>query len=98
MNDKNTERDDQATELRNLLNEVQRNDTNDLEVKDNGEQPSATSNYTETSFGSSRDVDILNLPPRKEIHDNKKNRTRVKASRPLVRFSTVIVTDRKSVV
>src|SRR5690625_4764243 len=36
-------------------------------------------------------MDIMNLPPRKEIHSNHKKRIHVKLSRPLFRFLSVII-------
>lgn len=38
-----------------------------------------------------RELDILNLPPRKEVHGGKKGKTRVKISQPFLRFMFVII-------
>lgn len=89
MSEKNTERDDQATELRKLFNEVQGKDTNDLQM-----EKSTNNTFENVSVALSeptRTIDILNLPPRKEVHDNKKRRTRLKVSRPFARLSIVII-------
>lgn len=88
MSKKNTERDDQATELRKLFNEVQGNGTNDLQTDKKTE---LTENGSVVLNESARDIDILNLPPRKEVHSNKKKRTRVKVNRPFARLSAVII-------
>lgn len=62
--------DDQANELRNVLQAIeQESDSNDEHVKARDED----------------DIDVLNLPPRKEIHTNKK-RAGIKFSRPFIRF------------
>lgn len=74
-----TEHGDQADELRKLLIEVQQND--DLPT----EQKSTT-----TEQANHREIDILNLPPRKEVHSGKK-RTKLKISKPFKRLLVVMI-------
>lgn len=38
-----------------------------------------------------RDIDILNLPPRKEVHSTKKSKTHFKISRPMLRLILISV-------
>lgn len=87
MIERDTERDDQAAELRKLFDEVQ--GANDLQAEKN--QDSTEENDSVPVSEPTREIDILNLPPRKEVHSNTKKRTSFKISRPLVRLSTVII-------
>jgi hypothetical protein len=78
LNNHKKERD-QAEELRRLVYDVQSNqeDNDDQHVKD-----------FETE---EREIDILNLPPRKEVHGIKQQRVRLKTSKSLKRFLLVIM-------
>lgn len=66
--------DDQANELRSLFNEVENADSNNTDA--------SLANEDESSI---RKIDILNLPPRKEIHTNNK-RAKLKLSKPFLRL------------
>ncbi|MEC5422435.1 hypothetical protein QGM71_02880 [Virgibacillus sp. C22-A2] len=81
MSQKATERDDQAEELRKLLSEVQQGEKG---------RPSQQANLDDEVVYE-REIDILELPPRKEVHGTKKKRTQIKLSRPLLRFLIVII-------
>ncbi|WP_430785500.1 hypothetical protein VBD025_11320 [Virgibacillus flavescens] len=89
MSDKHTKQDDQAAELRKLFNEVQGNSMNDLE--DEEKQEAETENELNETFETARKIDTLDLPPRKEVHSQRKKRTRLKMSKPLLRFSAFIL-------
>ncbi|WP_339227948.1 hypothetical protein NSQ77_20510 [Oceanobacillus sp. FSL K6-2867] len=80
MNVKSEEPKDQADELRSLFQEIEkeRSTEEQLENKNSVQESEAK-----------RDIDILNLPPRKEIH-SKDNRTSLKLSGPLIRLLIVI--------
>ncbi|KKE79320.1 hypothetical protein NSA56_08130 [Oceanobacillus caeni] len=65
-------KEDQASELRNLLDGIE----NEKESKEEDPQKAK--------------IDVLNLPPRKEIHTNK-GRTHFKFDKPFIRFITVII-------
>ena len=69
------EEQDQASELRKLINKVEVPDTEKTREKKENE----------------REIDILNLPPRKEIHHSKKSKTRIKLNSPVLRLIFVIV-------
>lgn len=80
MNVKSEEPKDQADELRQLFQEIEDGQSTEQHVGNkNSEQESE----------AKRDIDILNLPPRKEIH-SKDSRTSLKLSGPLIRLLLVI--------
>ncbi|ASN05486.1 hypothetical protein [Virgibacillus necropolis] len=96
MSDKNTERDDQANELRKLFNEVQGQgkETSELPKQENTDDHNSVFTFENSSTEideSVRKIDILNLPPRREVHGSNKKRARMKISRPFARFSVVIL-------
>ncbi|RDW19094.1 hypothetical protein CWR48_08575 [Oceanobacillus arenosus] len=70
---------DQAEELRHLVGEIEGN----KEVK---EELSASLE----EIPKKREIDILNLPPRKEVHTIS-NRTRFRISRPFIRIIFVVI-------
>ncbi|MCM3738837.1 hypothetical protein M3210_01020 [Oceanobacillus luteolus] len=66
--------EDQANELSQLFDEIE----------------SGNEKHEETIvLKEDNEIDVLNLPPRKEIH-TKNNRFRLKFSRPFIRFAFVI--------
>jgi len=69
------EEQDQASELRKLINEVEVPDTEKARKKEKNE----------------REIDILNLPPRKDVHHSKKSKTRMKLNSPVLRLIFVIL-------
>jgi len=75
----NTNKNNQAEQLEHLVNE--------LEAMSDKEK---TSQKPFSGSEHVRKVDILNLPPRKEVHQ-KKGWIKVKFSRPFVRFLLVCV-------
>lgn len=72
--------ENQAAKLKELFNEVRQG-----EVEHQNEQVELLEESEPT-----RKINVLNLPPRKEIHSNKKRRTRLKIGKPLKRFLIVI--------
>lgn len=82
MSKETIKHDDQEMELRKLLDEVQQSET---------DIPSPENNENKEVPEEKRDVDILDLPPRKEVHSHNKKRTRFKISSALVRLFTVII-------
>ncbi len=65
---------DQANELR--------------EIMDDKEQPK--DKLKEQSKDSFEEIDILNLPPRREVHKNS-GKSHIRFSKPLIRFLSVIL-------
>lgn len=70
------ERENQAEDLRKLVYDLE-----------SGKEENEQSEGTEPD---EREIDILNLPPRKEVHGNKQNRVRLKMSTSFKRFLLVI--------
>lgn len=77
--------DDQAEQLKKLLAEVDQKEEEQL-VHDNENQEIDKVAASDPLIPK---IDVLNLPPRKEIHGNGKNRTRLKIGRPFLRFLVV---------
>lgn len=67
--------EDQANELRTLFQDIEEGNEND-----------------EESFADQiiNEIDVLNLPPRKEVH-TKSKRTKIKLSKPLLRFLFTVI-------
>ncbi|WP_099158390.1 hypothetical protein [Virgibacillus ndiopensis] len=85
MSNKTKELEDQASELRKLVNEVQQEElVESTETNDFTEE-------NEIKTEETREVDILNLPPRKEVHSKNNTRAHVKMSKPFMRLVLVIV-------
>ncbi|MFC3038952.1 hypothetical protein ACFOGI_01630 [Virgibacillus xinjiangensis] len=61
---------------------------NDKEIKSNQERGQDGKDLTEPD---EREMDILDLPPRKEVHGGSKSRIRLKVSLPLFRLIVVIL-------
>ncbi|GAB3052689.1 hypothetical protein [Virgibacillus ainsalahensis] len=76
MNDRRNENKESQKNTKEFLNLEQNDDIN-------SENESDTKEFKE--------IDVLNLPPRKEIHSTKKKRTHFKINFPLVRFLVVII-------
>lgn len=74
---KQSNHNQQATNLQELFNEVQQGEIRQSELNEK-QQPL-------------QKVDILNLPPRKEVHGNAKKRTNLKVSKPFIRLFFVII-------
>lgn len=83
MESKLNESNDQAAELRKLLDEVEHKE----DKQSTGPKKAI---LPDEDFKYNLDVDVLNLPPRKEIHTLQK-RTQVKISPSFMRFLTVII-------
>ncbi|HLR66348.1 hypothetical protein [Virgibacillus alimentarius] len=82
MNSQSTEKDgDQETDLKKLVNEIQHE-----EKQDEHEQPLPEINEPEEF----KKIDVLNLPPRKEVH-NQTQWTHVKLRKPFGRLIAVII-------
>ncbi|WP_077326738.1 hypothetical protein [Virgibacillus siamensis] len=82
MNDEHEKEDEQAKELKRLFNEVQNGESK-------AEKTDEVRPVRET--GEVREIDILNLPPRKEVHSNTKHRTTFKINGALLRLIIVIL-------
>lgn len=74
---------DQADELREIFNEI--TDAEETEEKFGGK----VSNKDQQEKNS-REIDVLQLPPRKEVHV-KSNRVGLKVSKPFLRLIFIIV-------
>ncbi|RKQ37688.1 hypothetical protein [Oceanobacillus halophilus] len=71
--------EDQANELRSLFDEI-------TEEKHGREKEV----FSEERRNEKREIDILELPPRKEVHISR-GRARLKISRPFIRFILVVI-------
>src|SRR5690625_2427384 len=72
---------DQTVQLKEIFDEVQQSGSDQTNGRNN------IVNDTDPIVK----VDVLNLPPRKEVHNNHKRRTRVKIGQPFIRFFVVII-------
>jgi hypothetical protein len=77
-NNQNKEREDQAEELRRLVYDVE-HDREEESIHTAGEEK------------ETREIDILNLPPRKEVHGKKQNPVKLKTSTSFKRLLLVAV-------
>ncbi|SFA73339.1 hypothetical protein SAMN04488072_101292 [Lentibacillus halodurans] len=80
MENKVRESNDQASELRKLLDEVEGD--SEQEVRAGGTTP---------ALDTEPEVDILNLPPRKEVHNRYNKRTKLKISSASKRLLLVMI-------
>ena len=81
-NEKQREEHHQAAKLQELFSEINNHEiTNNLDDTEN--VAPKESNY--------QDIDILNLPPRSEVHGVKKTKTRWKVRSPFIRFLIVLL-------
>lgn len=78
-----TKNKDQAEHLKQLFNEVQQGAGQEVRETERS--------VLEAEKDQDLKIDILNLPPRKEVHSQHASRTRLKLNRPFLRFLTVIV-------
>lgn len=67
--------EDQANELRTLFQDIEEGNENDEEL------------FADQIIN---EIDVLNLPPRKEVH-TKNKRTKIKLSKPLLRFLFTVI-------
>ncbi|MFD2045890.1 hypothetical protein ACFSTA_13130 [Ornithinibacillus salinisoli] len=74
------DKQDQAEQLRAILSEMQE------QANASNKEKEYHSPNRNTEEEKQDEIDILNLPPRKEIHKNKKSGIQWKVSRPLIRF------------
>src|SRR5690625_219297 len=82
MSENTNEHNDQAEQLKQIFDELQQNKVKSDELPNVNRQ---------TDNDSIPKIDVLNLPPRKEVHDHNKVRTRLSMSRPFLRFLSVII-------
>lgn len=80
MNDRKKAHENQAEHLKQIFDELQQN------AKKSGEP----SNEKGADDHSIPKIDVLNLPPRKEVHGDNNARTRLSISGPFLRFLSVI--------
>lgn len=74
---------DQAEHLKQLFHEVQQSEKAEESVS-----KELTANDTESEHLK---IDVLNLPPRKEVHKDHDSRMRLKLSKPFLRFISVVI-------
>src|SRR5690625_2069371 len=82
MSEKTNEQNDQAEQLKQIFDELQQN------AIESGELSNDNQSIDDDSIPK---IDVLNLPPRKEVHSNNDSRTRLSISRPFLRFLSVII-------
>lgn len=82
MNESSKYNDDHGAELRKLLDEVEKGSEQKTEEKKPVIEP-------ETKI--ERDIDILNLPPRKEVHGSRNKPAKLKISGASVRLISVVI-------
>lgn len=82
MSENTNDHNDQAEQLKKIFDELQQHE-NKSEALSNDHQH--TKDY------SMPKIDVLNLPPRKEVHGNNKERTHLSISKPFLRFLSVII-------
>ncbi|MGM8365319.1 hypothetical protein ACLIBG_07520 [Virgibacillus sp. W0181] len=87
MSVQNNNEDHQAAKLQQLFAEINHEGTKDEpnEPENNG------SNKDDDAQDMIDKVDILNLPPRSEIHGSKNKNTRIKFKMPFIRIVAVII-------
>lgn len=81
LSQETTKYKDQAEHLKKLFNEVQQSESKEVKK---GKPPLNPEHSQDVK------VDVLNLPPRKEVHGKSLDRARLKFRKPLLRFLTVI--------
>lgn len=77
-------KEDQATQLKNLVEELNQQSA----AKEEIDYP-FDNNDTFRSENQNPVIDVLNLPPRKDVHLSNSKRASLKVSKPLVRFLLV---------
>lgn len=83
LSQETTKHKDQAEQLKQLFNEVQQGA--DQQVKETDLSTLDAEEFQDVK------IDILNLPPRKEVHSKYASRTRLKLNRPIVRLLSVMI-------
>lgn len=78
MSVESKEKADQATELKKLFQDIASQDHDSEDVMPPFEE-------------HQQEMDVLNLPPRKEVHGRKGSRAKLKFSAPLIRFILVMM-------
>lgn len=74
----------QAAELEKLFSEITEHEQADAQAD---EQTNIAENKEAPEF----EIDILNLPPRSEVHLSNSKRLKITLNRPLIRFLFVII-------
>ncbi|MEN1969129.1 hypothetical protein WMZ97_13770 [Lentibacillus sp. N15] len=85
MTNQSTKQDDQAEELKKLVELVEDGAPNSSVMNEH------TKNEEVIEQTRTREIDILNLPPRNEVHSQTNQRLHIKISRPFVRLLLVII-------
>lgn len=75
---------DQAKELRKLLSDVQQSESSNYTT-------TTTENDTHQTLDNTKKIDVLNLPPRKEIHNGKSRHIKIKVTKPYIRLIVVVL-------
>ncbi len=86
MNEKTKEHNDQADELRKLFNEVQEESLQSAPINKSEDE-----NEGSETKQHERGVDILDLPPRSQVHSTNNKRTRLKLSNASQRLIVVVL-------
>jgi len=73
---------DQANELKKLLSDVTRQESSN--------DPTLAESETLNTLDETKKIDVLNLPPRKEIHGGKASRMKIKITKPYIRLIVVV--------
>jgi hypothetical protein len=86
--EENRRKDEQERELQALLVELQENaDGSTVSVTDTEQEEK----WNERKADTENEINVLNLPPRKEVHGQKKKRAHIKLRKPFIRLAIVIV-------
>lgn len=78
-------RGNQADKLMELFQEVANHNSDDFD------EPSFEHEEKERTNEEYVELDILNLPPRREVHSNKKSKYSFSLTRPIVRLTFIII-------
>lgn len=81
MNENTTEKKYQDEELTTLLSDINNPEKNSHTTKQAAKNKS----------GSSQKIDVLDLPPRKEVHNNKSKRIKIRFTSPYIRVVVIVL-------
>lgn len=84
MENKTRESKDQASELRKILDEVENSSNQKTNAESGQKEPNK-------EIPDEPNIDILNLPPRKDVHSKRKKRTKLKVGSASKRLISVFI-------
>lgn len=90
MEDVKIEKEDQAKELRALLNELNKHSEEDTATPLDSDIPLKEDSNMFKHEGETSQMNVLNLPPRSTVHGYDKRKVHFKISKPLLRLLSVI--------